>query len=136
MTSLAKIEANQRNGALSTGPRTDAGKAIVARNATKHGIFAAVPVLPGEDPETWVAHRAGLVDSLAPVGLLELTFGERAALLLWQLARLGRYQAAGMTAVIEDAVPISLQWPTDGVAAASSSSNSVWVMRPARNSSA
>jgi hypothetical protein len=37
---------------------------------------------------------------------------------------------------IVDAVPISLQWPKLGVAAASSSANSSSVMRPARSSSA
>ena len=52
------------------------------RNATTHGIFAAVPVLPGECPETWEAHRAGVVASLAPAGLLEVNLAERAALLL------------------------------------------------------
>jgi hypothetical protein len=85
VTTLARIEANQRNGQLSTGPRTAEGKAIVARNATRHGILAAVPVIPGECPETWEAHRAGVVESLAPVGLLEVNLAERAALLLWRL---------------------------------------------------
>ncbi len=46
MTTLAKIEANQRNGQLSKGPQTPEGKAVVARDATKHGIIAAVPVRP------------------------------------------------------------------------------------------
>jgi hypothetical protein len=92
MTTLAKIEANRRNGELSTGPRTVEGKAVVARNATKHGIFASVPVIPGESPEAWEAHRAGVIDSLAPVGLLEVNIAERAALLLWRLQRLARYE--------------------------------------------
>jgi len=101
MTTLAKIEANQRNGELSTGPRTVEGKVIVSRNATKHGIFAAVPVIPGECPATWESHRAGVVDSLAPVGLLEVNLAERAALLLWRLQRLARYEAESIAASIE-----------------------------------
>ena len=44
--------------------------------------------------------------------------------------------AKAMDDVIDEAVPISLQCPTDGVAAASSSSNSARLMRPARSSSA
>ncbi len=68
MTSLAKIEANRRNAEVSTGPRSAEGKAVVACNATRHGIFAAVPVIPGECPETWEAHRTGVVDSLRPSG--------------------------------------------------------------------
>lgn len=108
MTSLAKIEANQRNAALSTGPRTAEGKAAVARNATRHGIFAAVPVLPGESPDEWAAHRAGVVESLAPAGLLEVNLAERAALLLWRLQRLARYEAETITAAMEvvDVPPI------------------------------
>ncbi len=101
MTTLAKIEANQRNGELSTGPRTVVGKAVVARNATKHGIFAATPVIPGECAATWEAHRCGVVDSLTPVGLLEVNLAERAALLLWRLQRLARYEADTITESIE-----------------------------------
>jgi hypothetical protein len=110
MTSLAKIEANRQNAALSTGPRTAEGKAAVARNATRHGIFSAVPVLPGESPEEWDFHRAGVVESLAPAGLLEVNLAERAALLLWRLQRLARYEAetvaAAMEAVDVPAVPV------------------------------
>lgn len=102
MTTLAKIEANQRNAQHSTGPRTAGGKALVARNATTHGIFSAVPVLPGEDAEVWEAHRRGVVDSLAPVGLLEVNLAERAALLLWRLQRLARYEAETVAAAMED----------------------------------
>jgi hypothetical protein len=105
MTTLAKIEANRRNGQLSIGPRTVEGKAIVSRNATKHGIFAAVPVIPGESPEQWEAHRAGVVDSLSPVGLLEVNLGERVALLLWRLQRLARYEAETMAATLEEMEP-------------------------------
>ncbi len=105
MTTLAKIEANRRNAALSTGPRTDAGKALVARNATTHGIFAHVPVIPGECPATWDAHRAGVVAALGPVGLLELALAERAALVLWRLQRLARYEAEAVTATM-DAVEV------------------------------
>jgi hypothetical protein len=102
MTTLARIEANQRNAQLSTGPRTADGKAAVARNATRHGIFAAVPVLPGECPEAWETHRAGVVDSLAPVGLLEVNLAARAALLLWRLQRLARYEAETTASEMEN----------------------------------
>ena len=43
MSDTARARASRRNAARSTGPRTAAGKAIVARNATKHGL--SVPVL-------------------------------------------------------------------------------------------
>jgi hypothetical protein len=113
MTTLAKIEANRLNGQLSTGPRTAEGKAAVARNATKHGIFSSVPVLPGECPEEWEAHRAGVVESLAPVGLLEVNLAERAALLLWRLQRLARYEAETVAAAMEEVEVPALPEPPD-----------------------
>jgi hypothetical protein len=113
MTTLAKIEANQRNGQLSTGPRTAEGKAAVARNATKHGIFSSVPVLSGEDPIVWAAHRAGVVESLDPVGLLEVNLAERAALLLWRLQRLARYEAETVAAAMEEVEIPSLPPPVN-----------------------
>jgi len=115
MTTLAKIEANQRNAELSTGPRTAEGKVIVSRNATRHGIYSNVPVVPGEYPEAWEAHRAGVVDSLAPVGLLEVNLAERAALLLWRLQRLARYEAETVATAMEEVEVPALPAPEDPV---------------------
>lgn len=103
MTTIAKILANRRNGKLSTGPVSPEGKAIVARNAVRHGVFANIAVVTGESPDAWETHRAGVVESLAPVGLLETTLAERVALLLWRLARLAKYEAATTGAAVEDA---------------------------------
>jgi hypothetical protein len=75
------------------GPRTDAGKAAVAQNATTHGIFSQAPVVVGvESEEEWQQHREGVIASLAPVGILEETLAERAALLLWRQARVARFE--------------------------------------------
>src|SRR5437868_2830320 len=98
MATLTKIEANRRNGQHSTGPQTASGKALVAKNAIKHGIFAAIPVLPDEDPNEWNEHRVGVLEALGAVGTLERNLAERAALLFWRLARLARYETAVITA--------------------------------------
>src|SRR5262245_25963602 len=42
MTSPAKAEANRRNAQRSTGPRSAAGKARVARNAYQHGLSLSI----------------------------------------------------------------------------------------------
>jgi len=51
MTSAAVVAANRANAARSTGPRSRGGKAVVARNALRHGLTLPVladPALAGE----------------------------------------------------------------------------------------
>ena len=67
MTSPAKIRANRRNARNSTGPRTGAGKAIVARNAWRHGLTLAVVCDPAVSRE---------VDGLARTIEQSVTGGE------------------------------------------------------------
>src|SRR5690349_3507487 len=51
MTSAAVRTANRANAARSTGPRTRAGKAAVARNALRHGLSLPVLADPALAPE-------------------------------------------------------------------------------------
>jgi hypothetical protein len=104
MTTELQAEANRRNALSSTGPRTPNGKVIVARNAVRHGAFSALPVIPGvERPEDWEAHHTGIVQHLAPVGLLETRLAERVAQLLWRLDRVIRYETAVIAVGREEA---------------------------------
>jgi hypothetical protein len=57
MTTERQQAANESNAQLSTGPTSADGKAVVAKNAVRHGIMCQVPVLPGEDPADWNSHR-------------------------------------------------------------------------------
>jgi hypothetical protein len=92
-TSIVKVETNRRNAMRSTGPRTEAGRAVVAGNGLRHGLFSTKPVLAGiEREEDWRDHLAGTVASLAPVGHLEQVLAERVALCLWRLGRVARYE--------------------------------------------
>lgn len=108
MTSPRKARTNAQNASLSTGPRTAAGKARASRNATTHAIYSALPVLGGvERHDEWDAHVAGIVASLAPATYLERALAERAALLLWRLRRVARYEiemACGALAAVHDDV--------------------------------
>src|SRR5258708_14769558 len=50
--SPAQIAANRANAKLSTGPRSDQGKAVSRLNGVTHGMTCKLPVvLPGEVPE-------------------------------------------------------------------------------------
>src|SRR5579883_3045176 len=102
MLSPAKLAANQANARKSTGPTTEAGKAAVALNPVRHGLTAVTPVIAGEDPGEWDAHRAATVAALAPCGHLEYALADRAAALLWRLGRVVRYEAAVTSAGIAD----------------------------------
>jgi hypothetical protein len=77
-----------------TGPKSPAGKAIVATNAIRHGVFAKIPVVPNlERQADWDAHREGVHGSLDPKTHLEYALAERVAILLWRLHRVARYEA-------------------------------------------
>ena len=49
MSTLSQIAANIANKQQSTGPRTEAGKAVSSQNALKHGLTAQTVLLPGDD---------------------------------------------------------------------------------------
>ena len=81
--------------APATGPRTPQGKAISARNATTHGLFARDIVLPslGEDPQGYQQLADEFTAQLAPRNLLERHYVEKIAAASWRLRRLHRWQA-------------------------------------------
>ena len=78
-----------------THGKTEHGKAVSARNATTHGIFARDVVLPalGEDPEGYRQVADELACQLCPQNLLEHHYVEKIAAASWRLRRLHRWQA-------------------------------------------
>ena len=70
MTTARQIEANRANARLSTGPRTERGKARASRNALRHGL--SIPVLADAGLSKQVedlAHR--IAEESSKAGLLE-----------------------------------------------------------------
>ena len=104
MTTVARIKANRENALASTGPKSAEGKAIVSRNAIRHGLLSWKPVIPGfENVEDWESHHERTLESLAPVGYAETMLAERAALLLWRLDRVSRYEREVTAIALEHA---------------------------------
>jgi hypothetical protein len=102
-TAEERAEISRQNGRRSRGPVSTEGKIHSRMNAVKHGMTARVPVLPGEDPETFRQHVQGITDSLAPRNPLELALAEQAALSLWKIERAERAEATRVTATLRAA---------------------------------
>jgi hypothetical protein len=88
MTSERQAEANRQNAQKSTGPRTPAGKAVVALNGIKHGLLSRESLIKGESEAELVDFGKRLRAKLAPVGELELLFADRVISTAWRLRRL------------------------------------------------
>ncbi len=62
----------RQNAKLSTGPRSPAGKAIVSKNRTTHGLLSQQPpLLDSEDYTTFEGVLNGLIEQYRPLGPLE-----------------------------------------------------------------
>jgi hypothetical protein len=91
--SNARAAASRKNGAKSSGPRTEEGKSRSAQNALKHGLRAQkYLVLPEEDGAEFAALEAALLEELAPVGALQTVLARRVAVAAWRLARADRLE--------------------------------------------
>lgn len=96
-TTIAKLNANRANAKKTSGPVTAEGKAIVGKNATKHGIFSQQLFLESEDPDDFRALTLDLHRSLNPVGTVELALVERIAINMWRQRRLVTAETASLT---------------------------------------
>jgi hypothetical protein len=94
MASQNQIRANQINAEMSTGPRTEEGKAVVSSNALKHGLLSKETLLPDEDASGLDELRRQLGLALEPANEIEAVLVERIVSLTWRLKRAGRIEAA------------------------------------------
>jgi len=100
-----KTNANQRNGSLSTGPKTPNGKSISKLNALKFGLYAKDVVIRGykirERPREFKRLCQEYIEHLAPVGPVEEMLVIEIATLAWRLRRV-RIAEAGEIALSVD----------------------------------
>src|SRR5262245_3880694 len=95
-TSSKRAEANRRNAARSTGPKSIYCKMCARMNAVKHGMRARTLVLPGEDADAFRARLEAWTASLGPRDDVERFLVQRAVQLSWQLERADRAMANGL----------------------------------------
>jgi hypothetical protein len=106
MASQKQLDANRKNAHRSTGPRTPAGKAAVRFNALGSGIYAASPVIPGEDPEEFNSYASSMTEDCHPSGQREQDLVDQIIAHGWRLKRLLRAEQQAWeqtSAAVEDA---------------------------------
>ncbi len=118
---VASPEICRANGRLSCGPRSERGKAIAAKNATRHGLLSQKPpLLVTEDLETFQGIVQGLIDEYQPqtptdhLLIQQVAMGWQRLHRLWgveaaianlemiRLERAAKYPAASLTTLIEE----------------------------------
>jgi hypothetical protein len=88
MSTQAQILANQANAKHSTGPRTEAGKATVAANATTHGATSKQAFIKGESRIEHEHQLAQFEAEFQPVTMHEKFLVKAMADASWRLRRL------------------------------------------------
>lgn len=84
---------NRANTQNSTGPRTESGKQRSKLNALRHGLTAASPVLPSEDPAAYENHRRQFFQEYQPATPTETQLVQELIDTSWRLNRIPRLEA-------------------------------------------
>jgi hypothetical protein len=80
-----------------SGPKTETGKRAVRQNATTHGIFSNLAVIPGvESEDEWREHLQGVITSYEPKTHMEVTLVEQIALALWRMRRVAWFELSAL----------------------------------------
>jgi hypothetical protein len=88
LPSERRLAANRANAQLSTGPRTEAGKAVSSLNAVKTGLTGRAVLLATEDADAYTAHIERFRRQWQPVGDRETELVQSLADTQWRLDRI------------------------------------------------
>jgi len=102
MATLKQIEANRRNAQKSSGPRTEAGKAVSRLNALKTGIDAVLSVVKDENPDSLAQLTESFYRDHQPQTAIEAELLENIIRDSWLLRRFFRIEAELLEFAIED----------------------------------
>jgi hypothetical protein len=94
MRSVSQINASRKNGALSLGPVTTAGKNAIVQNAMTHGLTAKAVLLTIEDKPAFQSLMDSFVVYYNPVGQPEFALVEEMVTATWKLRRCWSSQTA------------------------------------------
>jgi hypothetical protein len=83
MSTESQIQANRENAKLSSGPKSEAGKAASALNNTRHGLTGAFRVLPTESQYDFDELVVALTEEHKPATFTETTLVEAMAQHHW-----------------------------------------------------
>ena len=102
MSTERQIEANRRNAAKSTGPRSVEGKAVSSMNALQFGIHAETVMIVGEDPEALTQLAESFYRDHQPETAMERALLDNIIRDTWLLARFFRIDAEIIDHEIEE----------------------------------
>src|SRR5687768_15348861 len=95
--SPAQSEASRLNGARSTGPATDSGKARSALNGVRHGLCGRTFfLLADEDPAEFAAHKATWLSAWRPRDVHEHEAALAAIRAMWHETRADRLEVQAL----------------------------------------
>jgi len=96
---------NEPKPGASTGPRTDAGKAVSSQNSLRHGLASGTVVIPGEDPEAFQVFAASFKKDYAPANTIEEVLVADMARHHWLKERAMRLQDEGLAKAAAGELP-------------------------------
>jgi len=92
MATIRQMQANQQNSQKSTGPKTPEGKAVSSRNRLSHGFASSATIMPGENPQEFIALLDDFTAEYQPATVTEQILIEKMATHQWLTLRAFRLQ--------------------------------------------
>ena len=107
MSSDRRIRSSRANGALSRGPKTEAGKNRSRLNGVKHGIFAKTTILNNESPLFFTKLRNKYYEFLQPANPIERDLVDEMVMSRWFCRRVWRLENSTINHKMDEKAAVS-----------------------------